>query len=178
MTIGKWLWVMLAMVVMTARSSGQTATEPPATRPEAEAGGESGEGRTAAPAAPPARAGHETNAPPANLRAAMNDMLDVVYNLKNEFADPGNMDLTLRDLATFQRDVAVCKLHAPPAIGRLSGEERADELNSYRIMMSNLMRTSLDLEDAVTEKNVEQAKKLIAQIEEIENDGHQEFVPP
>lgn len=156
MTINKWVWLMLAIFTLTIHCPGQTFPSPPS----------------------PARAGRENGALPNNLRAAMNDMLDVVFNLKNEAADPADIDLTMKDLATFERDVAICKLHMPPSIGRLTGDDKADEINSYRVMMSNLIRTSLDLEDAVTNKNTDQIKKLLARIDEIESQGHQEFVPP
>jgi hypothetical protein len=108
----------------------------------------------------------------------MNQMLDILFDLKNEAADPAEADQTLNDIAKFERDVAYCKLHTPPGVNQLAAGERRVELASYQVIMSNLMRTLLDLEDAVRDRKPDQIKKLLKQIDQIEEQGHAEFVPP
>jgi hypothetical protein len=130
------------------------------------------------PRVPQQRAQRGPDVAPNNLRAAMNQMLDIVFDLKNEATDPIKVDQTLKDLAAFERDVAVCKMHMPPSISGLPDQDKAGEIESYRLMMSDLTRTSLDLEDAVHDRKPDEVKKLLKQIDEIELNGHQEFVPP
>jgi hypothetical protein len=115
---------------------------------------------------------------PTSLQNAMNQMLDLDFAVKKEYADPGNIDQTLRDIALFERDVAYCKLHLAPSVNKLQGEDKITETDSYRVMMSSMMRTLLDLEDAVHDKKMDDAKKLLATIDEIEEQGHAEFIPP
>jgi hypothetical protein len=128
--------------------------------------------------APFVRAGHAGDAAPASLRAAMNELLDVIFNLKGEAADPASASQTLKDLAFFERDVAICKLHFPPGLNRLSGADKADAADSYRSMMSGLLRVGLDMEEAVADGKTDDIKRLLKRVDEIEADGHAEFVPP
>jgi len=167
-----------ALVVATAPvvSGGAGAHDSP---PIAAIGGDSAD-----PAAPPVplvpqpRAQRGPDFTPANLRASMNQMLDILFDLKNEAADPAEADQTLNDIAKFERDVAYCKLHTPPGVNQLAAGERRVELASYQVIMSNLMRTLLDLEDAVRDRKPDQIKKLLKQIDQIEEQRHAEFVPP
>jgi hypothetical protein len=103
-------------------------------------------------------------------------MLDLLFELKQETADPAKVQQTFKDIALFERDVAYCKLQTPPGINRLEGSDRADAADSYRSMWSSMMRTLLDLEQAVSDKKPDEIKRLIAQIEQIENQGHVEFI--
>jgi hypothetical protein len=152
--------LLLALLALSSRGYGQLPL-PPTTQP-----------------APFVRAGHAGDAAPTNLRAAMNELLDVIFNLKGEAIDPAYASQTLKDLAFFERDVAICKLHYPPSLNRLSGADKADEADSYRSMMSDLLRTGLDMEEAVADGKAEDIKRLLKRVDEIEADGHAEFVPP
>jgi hypothetical protein len=130
------------------------------------------------PPTTPQRGGHNYDAAPTSLQNAMNQMLDLDFDVKKDYADPANMNQTLREIAFFERDVAYCKLHLAPSVNKLDGDDKVTETDSYRVMMSSMMRTLLDLEDAVHDKKFDDAKKLLATIDEIEEQGHAEFIPP
>jgi hypothetical protein len=154
-------WVALIAVALAASGAG------PTTVPDA------------APAAPPVPVRpHGPYAMPNGLRPTMNQMLDILDVLKKETPDPANAEQSLKDLAAFERDVAICKLLTPPSIGRFKAEDRAGALDDYRIIWSNLMRAALDMEDAVKDNKPDQIKKLFEQVNESEAAGHDEFVPP
>ena len=114
--------------------------------------------------------------PPANLSGAMKEMGGMLTTIKNEAADPAKSDQTLKDIATFERDVAISKLQAPPYVNRLAAaDEKAKALESYRVEMNVLTRALLDLEDAVSAKKTADIKKYLDQLAQIEKQGHQEF---
>jgi hypothetical protein len=115
-------------------------------------------------------------ATPTNLSGAMREMGSMLKTIQNEAADPAKSDQALKDLATFERDVAISKLQAPPYVNRLpTAEEKAKELESYRVTMNVLTRALLDLEDAVAAKKPDDIKKSLDQLAQIEKQGHTEF---
>ena len=138
-----------------------------------------------APPAPPAPAGPAVAAAtpargrgptvPANMESAMGEMNRMLTALKTDAPDPAKAEQALKDLATFERDVAICKLLVPSQINSMTGTAKTEALASYRSMMTGLTKTLLDLEDAVNDKKPDEAKKLIAQLEEIEKQGHEEL---
>jgi hypothetical protein len=129
------------------------------------------------PAVTPPRAQRGPDAMPANLRASMNQMLDILFDLKNEAPYPDEMTTTITDIARFERDVAYCKLH-PPSLARFDEDKRADEAISYQATMSDLMGTLVTLEDAVRAHKYSRIKATLAKIDSIEEQGHEEFVNP
>ncbi len=171
--------------VSMAATPGAAPSNPPATG-AASAGGarNNGAGRFAPRGdgegrAGPAARGGRGGAPaiPATLESAMSDMNRMLRALKTEAADPAKAEQTLTDLITFQRDVAISKALVPPTVNRLPAAEKAKSLASYRAMMNGLTRTLLDLEDAVNDKKPDDIKKLLAQLDQIEKQGHAEFKP-
>lgn len=174
------LWTLLATAALTLAGceSGFTpdahqATAQAATAPAAPARGEN-EGRPAT-AAPAAR-GRGGPTVPANLENAMSEMNRMLQDLKKVAADPAQAEQALKDCATFERDVAICKLLVPPQITRMTdAAAKAEALTSYRAMMTGLTKTALDLEDAINEKKPDDVKKYLAQLEETEKMGHTEL---
>jgi len=113
---------------------------------------------------------------PNSLSSAMSEMNRMLQDIKKVAVDPAQADQALKDLATFERDVAICKLLVPPEVNTITDEKaKAEALKSYRSMMTGLTKTALDLEDAVNDKKADDIKKLIAQLEAIEKQGHAEF---
>jgi Cytochrome b562 len=113
---------------------------------------------------------------PANLSGAMREMGAMLKTIQTEAADPAKSDQTLKDLTTFERDVAISKLQAPPYVNRLpTPEEKAKELESYRVTMNALTRALLDLEDAVVAKKPDDIKKSLDLLAQLEKQGHAEF---
>lgn len=113
---------------------------------------------------------------PNSLSSAMGEMNRMLQDIKKVAADPAQAEQALKDLATFERDVAICKLLVPPEVnGITDAKAKAEAIASYRAMMNGLTKTALDLEDAVNDKKADDIKKLIAQLDEIEKKGHAEF---
>jgi hypothetical protein len=131
------------------------------------------------PAGPPpaGRQGRGGPQVPANLGGAMKDMDRAYRALKADAVDDAKQEQALTDIATMLRDAAISKLQVPPRVSKLQGDEKTKAIASYRTMMSGLMRTLLDLEDAVTDKKADAVKKGFADIEEIMKQGHDEFAP-
>jgi len=161
-----------------SRAAAENSGLPPAAPAPADVPPDAEDNAPASQTAPPVRPGRGPTQPPTGLAAAMNQMLDLLADLKKESADPASMNQTLRDLAEFERDVAICKLYTPPSVNRLSGDEKASAIDDYRIMMSDMMRAALDMEDAVSDRKPDQIKKLLKRIDDTEEQGHVEFIPP
>jgi len=130
-----------------------------------------------APAAPPVggRAGGRGAGAPANTGGAMRDMEAMVQAFKRDAADPEKIDQTLKNLAQFERDVAIAKMQNPPSTVGLSEAVQKSGATDYRNAMTTLQRAALDLEDAVIAKKVDDIKKLIKVLDDTENVGHHEF---
>ena len=106
----------------------------------------------------------------------MTEMNRMLTAIKADSADPTKNEQTLRNIATFARDVAISKLQTPPWASRIADAgEKAKAMESFRSMMNGLTRTLLDLEDAVIAKKPEEIKKAITTLEEMEKAGHAEF---
>jgi hypothetical protein len=175
-----------AAVLVLAAGLARAATPPTPSAGEASAAtqaSQENEGRSGARGgvsrgAPTARGGRGVpGGAPANLQSAMSDMNRTLRTLKAEATDPAKIEQTLADLATFERDVAISKTQVPPTVNRQPADEKAKSMASYRSMMNGLTRTLLDLEDAVNDKKPDEIKKLLAQLDEIEKQGHAEFKP-
>jgi hypothetical protein len=144
---------------------------------------DAGQGAPAAPAqpaasTPPAAPRGRGVQPqvPANLERAMSEMDAMLRAIKADAADPAKAETTLHNIAIMARDVAISKLQTPPWVARMAAaDEKAKAMASYRSMMNGLTRTLLELEDAVNDKKPDAIKKAIAQLEEIEKAGHEEF---
>jgi hypothetical protein len=133
--------------------------------------------QTTAPAAGGPRGRGRGPQAPASLEQAM-ESIDRSYRaIKADAADPTKQEQTVRNIDTMVRDVAISKLFVPGTVNRQPAEKRAEALNSYRAMMTGLIKTLLDLEEAVNDKKPDEIKKCIAQIEELQKQGHAEFAP-
>lgn len=114
---------------------------------------------------------------PQNLEGAMRDMGRLYRSLTAEAGDFARREQTLRDIGLMERDVAIAKNSLPPLVNRQSGDEQARQIASYRSMMISMLRTLLDLEEAVADQKADEVKKILAQLEEIQQEGHKEFAP-
>ena len=155
-----WSALAMALTVITTIAGSATAGVP---------GGPGGG------AMPPMGRGRGGAGVPQGLEASMSEMNRMVQDLKRVAADPAQAEQALKDCATFERDVSICKLLVPPQINRMSGDAKTEALTSYRSMMTGLVKTALDLEDAINAKKPDDIKKSIAQLEEIEKQGHTEL---
>ncbi len=114
---------------------------------------------------------------PASLGAAMRDMDRVYKALKVEAADSEKMDQALKDVAVMERDAAISKTLLPPTVTRAADADKAAKGESYRVMMVDLMKSLMDLEDGIAGKNPENVKKSLDAVEGVMNKGHEAFIP-
>jgi hypothetical protein len=121
------------------------------------------------------RAGAARGGAPGNLRGAMESMQASVLALKRDGADPEKIEQNLRTLAQMQRDVAIAKMQNPPVQRITDPAKQATGAETFRLAMSSIQRTLLDLEDAVIAKKPDDIKRLIAKLDEIERNGHRLF---
>ena len=164
-----WSALSVATLVFAGCQSAFTPDAGQATAPSASAPA------APTPAPPMGRGRGAGSTVPNGLENAMSEMNRMLQDLKKVAADPAQAEQALKDCATFERDVAICKLLVPPQITRLTGDAKTDALTSYRAMMTSLVKTALDLEDAINAKKPDDVKKAIAQLEGIENQGHTEL---
>ena len=104
----------------------------------------------------------------------MGDMGTMLRTIKTEAADDTKIEQTLKDLAQFERDVAIAKMQ-PPSVDKVEEAKKAAAPADFRAAMVTLQRTLLDLEDAVVAKKADDIKKLIAKLDDTEKAGHTEF---
>ena len=123
--------------------------------------------------APGGRGGRGGNVP-ANISGAMRDMGAMLTAIKKEAADPAQAEQALKDLATFERDVAISKTQTPPT-NNVDAAKKDHAAEDFRAAMTKLQHKLLDLEDAVVAKKTDDIKKIIADLDAIEMDGHAEF---
>ncbi len=111
---------------------------------------------------------------PAGLGQAMQDMGRMLQALStnNAAADFTNTQPTLRNIAQFERDVAICKMQNPPTV---AGEDAAKSAASFRSKMQIVMRTLVDLEDHVNDKKADDVKKDLTKLTDTMKEGHTEF---
>jgi len=142
-------------------------------------GGNRGDMRGAPGAGAPQGGRNNARGPavPAGLGQAMTDMDRVYRAIKADAADPTKQEATIRNIDTMIRDVAIAKMQVPPTVRRLPADKQPEALKSYNSMMVGMLKTLLDLEEAVTDKKVDDIKKGITAIEELKKQGHAEFAP-
>ncbi len=92
-------------------------------------------------------------------------------------ADPEKRDDALKSVANMERDAAVAKLNPPPAVQKLTGEEKATKAEEYRTQITDLQKALLSLEDAIAAKNADDVKKGLESLDAIMKKGHGEFMP-
>jgi hypothetical protein len=114
---------------------------------------------------------------PATIGSAMRDMQQVWTRLSKEDVDPAQKDAALTDILLMQRDTAIAKTGIPGPVRRLSGDAKAKALGEYRALITKLLKTFLDLEDAIAAGNADTVKTLSEQVKQIEKDGHAQFAP-
>jgi hypothetical protein len=154
---------LLAAAALTASAVAAGPTPPPA---------------PASPPPPVGRAGRGRGPQlPNSLESAMNEMDRAYKALKNEATDPAKLEQSLKDIAIMQRGAAISKTFLPPMVNRMSPDKKPAALESYRTMMVGLMKTLLNLEEAISSNKTDDIKKGLQQIEETMTKGHGEFIP-
>jgi len=105
----------------------------------------------------------------------METMEKIYKTLKKQIKDETNRDSSLKLIQEFQLNVLVAKTLTPPGLDKLTPEEKEKAITSYRTLMMNVLRTAIDLEQALLEKNFVQAEEELKTIHDLEDTGHKEF---
>ncbi len=166
-----------ALIAAIAAGAGVTLAQDAATQPAAPAGGPGGMGGgmgRGGPGGGRMGGGRGGAAAPATLGAAMSDMGRLVGQLKTDTADPTKSDQSLRELAQFERDVAIAKMQTPP-LNNVPADKKANAPTDFRTLLTSLQHTALDLEDAIVNKKPDDIKKDLDSFGDIEKQGHGEF---
>jgi hypothetical protein len=141
-----------------AQNVPPAADAPPATRP----------------AENPRQRGNPAGVPD-NLEAAMKDMGRNFKILKSSATDPAKAADNLKAVSLLERDVTIAKSLLPPEVAKLSGDARKTAETNYRAMMISLLRTSLDLEEAIVDQKADEITKQVTGIGDLMKQGHKEF---
>jgi hypothetical protein len=94
-----------------------------------------------------------------------------------QYKDPTKNESTLTLLGSFETQVVAAKSAIPPTIRSMPEADQKKATDDYRLMLRNLVRASLDLEDEITAGDMDKAAATIATMQGIEKSGHDEFRP-
>lgn len=86
--------------------------------------------------------------------------------------DPAKDEQTLKAIAGFQSGAAASKSFVPHQIEELPEADRAKATAEYRAMLRDVLKTSIELEDAIVAGNRDAAKAALEKLHEMEEKGH------
>lgn len=109
------------------------------------------------------------------LEDAMEHMERPYKQLKKHLKNPAERESCLKWIAEFQKYALQSKAVLPESIGDLPPEQRQKASDAYRTMMVNLLRATLDIEQALIEKDFDTAAKEFLTLEKLDIEGHKEF---
>lgn len=110
-----------------------------------------------------------------SVEGAMKGMNRALKMLKETVGDAAKKDENLKLVGDIQRNCAIAKsMPVPQDVLRKAPDDaaRATIETTYKADMRKLMRLTLDLEDAVIDGKIDQAKALVAKLETTRDDGH------
>lgn len=111
------------------------------------------------------------------LEGTMGRMGKALGAIKKAAADPAKYADALKAVAELEAASIQAKGLLPPYVDKLTGDAKQKAAEEYRTMIMGLIRTELDLEDALMNKKADDVKTGIASLEEIMKKGHEEFIP-
>jgi len=115
---------------------------------------------------------------PMNLEGAMKGMNRTLKGLKDLVADPAKKADALKAVADMQRNCAVCKaLPLPAQFTKDAADDaaKAKIQDEYASDLRKTMRMLLDLEDAIVAGKADDAKAILAKIDEMREHAHKEL---
>ena len=115
---------------------------------------------------------------PMNIEGAMKGMNRAMKSLKDLVADGTKKAEALKLVADMQRNCAVCKaLPLPPQFTKDAADDaaKAKIQDEYASDLRKTMRMLLDLEDAVVAGKGDEAKAILAKVEEMREHAHEEL---
>lgn len=135
-------------------------------------GGQPGEGRPRGPR------GGQGGGQPMNVEAAMKGLNRALGAVGEAVADPARRGDALRLVAEAQRNCATAKmLPLPPQFTKDATDEaaRTKIVDEYASDLRKTMRMLLDLEDAVAAGKADEAKAILAKLEDMRKHAHEEL---
>jgi len=115
---------------------------------------------------------------PVNVEGAMKGMNRALKGLKEAVGDASRKSDALRMIAEMQRNCAACKaLPLPPQFTKDAADDaaKAKIQDEYASDLRKMMRMLLDLEDAVVAGKADDAKAIIAKVDELREHAHKEL---
>jgi hypothetical protein len=173
--------VVLSALALSGAAMYSHAREEPATQPSGprERGPREGEARGPREGGPGAPGGREggREGRGQSLERAMEGMERNLKVVKDNINQPGKDPTTLDALARFQGNAAIAKTMLPPHISKLPEAERPAAAIGYRKMMIEVLKTAIEIEEAVMAGDRDKAKGGLATLEQLETVGHGEHRP-
>jgi len=115
---------------------------------------------------------------PMNLEGAMKGMNRALKGLKELVADPAKKSEALKAIAEMQRNCAACKSMPLPAKYTKDAADDAAKAkiqDEYASDLRKTMRMLLDLEDAIVAGKADEAKAILAKVDEMREHAHKEL---
>lgn len=109
------------------------------------------------------------------IDAAMGTIKRSLKSLQDSAEDKDKLDQSLASVLELEAALEVCKKAVPGKAADLEGKAREKMLREYRLMIIEVLKTSLDLEAALVDGKLPKAKKLVNQIAAFEGKGHGKF---
>jgi len=97
--------------------------------------------------------------------------LDVVI----EFLEKPSAKAPVAEVAAAQSALQESKQHPPRTAGQQPEDKRAEFVRSYRLAMNKMIRSMLDLEDALLNKDYEAAQKAVDDMVAQKKTGHRTY---
>ena len=124
------------------------------------------------------RGGQQAGGGAASLEASMKAMNRTLKSLNGLVADPAKKAEALAAVSEAQRACAACKVAPLPAKfteKAPDAEGKAKIEAEYRSDLRKNLRMLLDLEDAIVAGKADEAKAILAKIEELRDHAHEEM---
>ena len=112
-----------------------------------------------------------------NLEGAMKLMERSYKAIARQIDDPAKDEATLKAISGLQSGAATSKGLMPKEVEEKTGDEKAAAATKYRKMMLDVLKTSIEVEEALIAGDRAAAKSALKKLHEMEEDGHKVFRP-
>ncbi len=166
-----WLFALVTLSVVCAVGSALAADDqnapqnPPQNPPQ--------QPRGRGPGGPGGPGGMQGGQMRVSLGREMGGLNSDVKKIKAQVSDASKNASTILAVIDMEQHTANCKT-APPKMPTTSPTDTS-KLDDYESMMSNLLRTELDLEEQLRNNQNDKAAETVKLFKGIEDDGHKEF---
>jgi hypothetical protein len=160
------------------RKDDDAPPAPPRGEREGREGREGPQGRSPGEGRPRGPRGGQGGGQPMNVEAAMKGLNRALTAMGEAVADPSRKGDALRLVAEAQRNCATAKmLPLPSQFTRDAADEaaKAKIVDEYASDLRKTMRMLLELEDAVAAGKADEARAILARIEEMRKHAHEEL---